>query len=309
MTRRRLVASLSGLLGASTVPQWLRPVTAATVDAAFGGLRPSARQPVLFVGHGSPMNVLPGNAWRSGWEELGQQLQARPEPPQLILCVSAHWLTQGGWYLTGMAQPRTIHDFSGFPQALYAQQYPAPGAPAAARALAADLHEPARHGQPLGLDDREWGLDHGAWSVLLPMFPLARIPVVQLSMDYARPLAEHYALGGQLRRWRERGVMIVGSGNIVHNLRRVRRDASADQAYDWAAHFDQHVQQRIARAELGALPQVPALGELMRLAHPSHEHYLPLLYAAGAAHADETPRFFNQGFQAASISMQSIIWG
>ena len=271
-------------------------------------LKPSPRMPVLFVGHGSPMNAIEDNAWRRSWQAMGSELMARAVQPQLILCVSAHWLTKGGWQITGMASPKTIHDFGGFPQELFDQQYPAPGAPAVARSLAAELQSPAT-GKTLGVDEGEWGLDHGTWSVLKPMFPQARIPVMQLSMDYSRAPAEHYALGQQLKALRERGVLIVGSGNIVHNLRALRRDVPDNQAYDWAQAFDAAIQQQIAKGQLDALQKFHSLGDIARLSHPTHDHFLPLLYAAGAAAPDEVPLFFNTGFQAASISMRSVLWG
>ena len=177
-----------------------------------------------------------------------------------------------------------------------------------AATLARELKSPAT-GKPLGVDPSEWGFDHGTWSVLKPMFPLANIPVLQLSMDYSRAPSEHYALGKQLQQLRNRGVLIVGTGNIVHNLRAVRRGVADNEAYDWAQAFDAAIQKQIANGQLGELQNFQALGEVARLAHPTYDHYLPLLYAAGAASANEMPRFFNTGFQAASISMRSVIWG
>jgi len=278
------------------------------MDATAPELKASPRMPVLFIGHGSPMNAIDDNAWRRRWQAVGQEFGARYPQPQLILCISAHWLTRGGWWLTGMDRPRTIHDFGGFPQALFAQQYPAPGAPQAAAEIAQALHQP-EHGAALGLDLEHWGLDHGAWSVLMPMFPEARIPVVQLSMDYARSPAEHFALARQLQGLRERGVLIVGSGNIVHNLRAIRFDVPDDQAYDWAVEFDSVVGDWIRQGKLDQLDGFQQLGAVAREAHPTHEHYLPLLYAAGAVDSDkDAPRFFNEGFQAASISMRSVLW-
>ncbi|QIM51858.1 4,5-DOPA dioxygenase extradiol [Hydrogenophaga crocea] len=264
------------------------------------------RLPVLFVGHGSPLNAIGDNRWRRQWQALGPELRARGLPIRLILCVSAHWLTEG-WWLTAMAQPRTIHDFGGFPQALFDQQYPAPGAPERAREIAAAVRQP--DGAPLGLDMGEWGLDHGAWSVLKPMFPEADIPVVQLSMDYGRPPAEHLALGRGLRALRAQGVLIVASGNTVHNLRALQRQAPDDQAYDWAIDFDQRVAEAVAAGDPERLAGFQQWGDSARLSHPSHDHYLPLLYAAGAAEPGEAVRFFNEGFQAASISMRSMVWG
>jgi 4,5-DOPA dioxygenase extradiol len=266
----------------------------------------ASRLPVLFVGHGSPLNVIQPNAFRPQWEALGAEFGVRWPRPRLILCISAHWLTQG-WWLTGMARPPTIHDFGGFPRALFEQQYPAPGAPEVAQALAAELRAPDTN-QALGVDERDWGYDHGCWGVLKPMFPHADIPVIQLSMDYGRPPAEHHALGRQLAGLRERGVLIVASGNIVHNLRVMRREVPDNQAYDWAIEFDRWVAEQITQGRLDALPDFLQLGELARLAHPSHDHFLPLLYAAGAVHPGETAQFFSEGFQGASVSMRSVFW-
>lgn len=303
MRRRHLLSTL-----AAGPTLFMTPLSDAALQPVLQALKPSPTLPVLFVGHGSPMNAIEDTAWRRSWQAMGAELLKRAEAPQMILCVSAHWLTQGGWQITGMARPKTIHDFGGFPQALFDQQYPAPGAPAVAETLARELKSPAT-GQPLGVDASEWGLDHGTWSVLKPMFPRADIPVLQLSMDYSRAPSEHYALGRQLRALRNRGVLIVGSGNIVHNLRALRRDVPDNQAYDWAQAFDAAIQQQIAKGQLDALQKFHSLGDIARLSHPTHDHFLPLLYAAGAAAPNEVPRFFNTGFQAASISMRSVLWG
>ncbi len=299
MDRRTLLAALAAL-----------PTLSPLADAAglIQSLKPSAAIPVLFLGHGSPMNAIEDNPWRRAWQAMGTEILARAERPQLILCISAHWLTRGDWQITAMAKPKTIHDFGGFPQALFDQEYPAPGAPAVAQHLAQELKSPA-NGGPLGLDRSEWGLDHGTWSVLKPMFPKADIPVLQLSMDYSRPPAEHYALARQLREWRQRGVLIVGSGNVVHNLRRTQRGAAPNDAYDWAKEFDHWVQEQIKQGQLDALQNFQTLGAVASQSHPSYEHYLPLLYAAGAARSSEMPRFFNLGFQSGSISMRSVLWG
>lgn len=303
MNRRTTLAALAALPTLT-----MSSLSNAASLSVLQALKPSPRMPVLFLGHGSPLNAIEDNAWRRSWQAMGQELLARAAKPQLILCISAHWLTQGGWQLTGAAAPKTIHDFGGFPQALFDQQYPAPGAPAVARSLAQELKSPT-NGAALGLDTPEWGLDHGTWSVLKPMFPKANIPVLQLSMDYSRAPAEHYALGQQLQKLRERGVLIVGSGNIVHNLRASRRGAPDNEAYDWASEFDGVVQEQIKKGQLDALQNFQHLGAVAQQAHPTHEHYLPLLYAAGAARPDEMPRFFNTGYQLASISMRSVLWG
>jgi 4,5-DOPA dioxygenase extradiol len=207
-----------------------------------------------------------------------------------------------------MDRPSTIHDFGGFPQALFEQQYPVPGAPAWAADTAQQLRQPHSHA-PVGLDLTEWGLDHGAWGVLKPMFPEADIPVVQLSMDYHRPPAEHWAMGQQLRALRDQGVLILASGNTVHNLRALNRAAAVDQTYDWAIAFDQWVADKIRTGQLSQLVNFQEQGETARLSHPSYDHFLPLLYAAGAADAEEPVEFFNEGYQLASIAMRSVIWG
>lgn len=301
MHRRSALATLaafsalfrSSLAGAATQP-------------LLQSLKPSPRMPVLFVGHGSPMNAIEDNAWRRSWQAMGKELMARQAKPQLIVCISAHWLTQG-WQVTAMAQPQTIHDFGGFPKELHDVQYPAPGAPAIARSLAQEIKVPS--GDRLALDTSQWGLDHGTWSVLKPMFPKADIPVLQLSMDYSRPPAEHFALGQQLHALRNRGVLVVGSGNIVHNLRATRNGTGPNETYDWGREFDTVVQDQIKKGQLDQLHKFQSLGAVAQQAHPSHEHYLPLLVAAGAVRPDEMPRFFNTGFQSASISMRSVLWG
>ncbi|MEZ5644175.1 MAG: 4,5-DOPA dioxygenase extradiol [Burkholderiaceae bacterium] len=265
------------------------------------------RWPVLFIGHGSPLNALEDNPFRRGWVACAQDMLAEAGAlPRAILCISAHWLTRGTW-LTGMDAPRTIHDFGGFPQALFDVQYPAPGDPDLARQMAVTLRQPSDGRMP-GLDEGDWGLDHGAWSVLLPMFPEARIPVIQLSIDVGLSMADHLALGRQLSALRSQGVLIMGSGNTVHNLRAMRRDAADDQAYDWAVAFDAEVAACITRHDHDGLAELPQTSDVARMAHPSWEHYVPLLYAAGAAGESAYADYFNEGFQAASVAMRSVVW-
>jgi 4,5-DOPA dioxygenase extradiol len=271
----------------------------------FEKLKQTDTLPVLFVGHGSPMNAVTDNEYRRSWQAMGARFGSDWPIPQLILCISAHWLTEG-WWLTAMAQPKTIHDFGGFPQELFDQQYPAPGAAEAAAEISRAVRQ--RMSLPLGLDT-SWGLDHGAWSVLKPMFPKADIPVVQLSMDYSRAPSEHYALARQLKALRRRGVLIVASGNVVHNLQQAQRGAASNQAYDWALEFDQTIGGYVQQGQLDALQNFQKLGSLATMAHPTYEHLLPLLYAAGAVDAGEPMKFFNTSFQLASISMRSMIWG
>jgi 4,5-DOPA dioxygenase extradiol len=271
----------------------------------IASLKKSERMPVLFLGHGSPMNAIGDNEYLRSWQALGAEFGTKRARPQLILCISAHWLTDG-WWLTAMSQPKTIHDFGGFPQELFDQQYPAPGDTVAAQAISQLVRQ--RGSAPLGLDMTQWGLDHGAWAVLKPMFPEADIPVIQLSMDYSRAPEDHYALAQQLKGLRDRGVLIVGSGNIVHNLRHMQRGAPANQAYDWALEFDQTIGGYLQQGNLAALQNFQKLGQVAKMAQPTHEHYLPLLYAAGAVEAGEPMRFFNTNFQGGSISMRSVVW-
>ena len=234
-------------------------------------LKKTARMPVLFLGHGSPMNAIEDNDYRRSWETLGTQFGAafgtQYPKPHMILCISAHWLTQGYW-LTGMAHPKTIHDFGGFPEALFAQQYPVPGAPQAASEISRALSQPGGPA-PVGLDMAEWGLDHGSWGVLKPMFPSADIPVVQLSMDYNRPASEHFAIGQQLKALRDHGVLIVGSGNLVHNLRAAKFGPGSPQAYEWAIEFDSVIGGYIENGNLAALQDFQKLGDVAKLAHPA----------------------------------------
>ena len=293
-------------------------MTDSSVAASFDtmkSLKKSTRMPVLFVGHGSPMNAIEDNEYSLSWKVLGKEFAghagsgsaAKYPKPQLVLCVSAHWVTRG-WHLTAMAKPKTIHDFGGFPPELFAQQYPAPGFPEAAREISAGVMQPGAI-QPLGLDSSEWGLDHGTWSVLKPMFPAADVPVMQLSMDYNRPMAEHFAVGQQLQKLRDHGVLIVGSGNIVHNLRAMRPGTAPHQAYDWAMEFDKTTAGLIDSGNLAKLQDFQKMGQVAQMAHPSYEHYLPLLYSAGAVLPGEAVRSFNTDYQMAAISMRSVVWG
>jgi 4,5-DOPA dioxygenase extradiol len=316
MRRRTFLSQSSRIAGAgacasAAVGVFMTDIANGAALDSLKSLKKSARMPVMFLGHGSPMNAIEDNEYRRSWQflgdDFGSEKNSKYPNPQLIICISAHWLTQG-WHLTGMAHPKTIHDFGGFPQELFAQQYPAPGAPEVTAEISKNLLQPGSV-KPVGLDMGEWGLDHGTWSVLKPMFPKADIPVVQLSMDYARPAADHFALGQQLRSLRDHGVLIVGSGNVVHNLRAAKFGVASNQAYDWAIEFDKIVADQIQSGNLKALQDFQKLGQVAQMAHPSYDHYLPVLYAAGAVHAGETVRSFNTNYQAASISMRSVIWG
>jgi 4,5-DOPA dioxygenase extradiol len=250
------------------------------------------RMPALFLGHGSPMNAIEDNEFRRAWRGAALRLPR----PKAVLCVSAHWETRGV-YATGAAQPETIHDFYGFPQALFEVRYRAPGNPALAR-RAAELA-----GAQL---DPDRGLDHGAWGVLIAMYPDASVPVVQLSLDTSQPGAFHYALAKKLAPLRDEGILVIGSGNIVHNLG-VWRPGDG-RPCDWALRFDAEVRRRIDAGEHDALADHASLGEDARMSIPTPEHYLPLLYVLALRGEGETPGYFNDKVMT-SISMTSVMFG
>jgi len=262
----------------------------------------SIQMPVLFVGHGSPMNAIEDNEFSRKWREVGQALPR----PKAILCVSAHWETWGT-LATGMEKPRTIHDFGGFPRELYEAQYPAPGSPW----LAQETVKVVKKFEIA--TDLEWGLDHGAWSVLKQMFPAADIPVVQLSLDYTQEAQYHYDLAKELAPLRKEGVLIVGSGNIVHNLRRVvlrSNDLSGfNQPFglDWAIEASDLLKKLIREDRHAELIHYHDLGPAVALAVPTPEHYLPMLYTLALKQDGETLTFFNDTAVAGSLTMTSLI--
>lgn len=247
--------------------------------------------PALFIGHGSPMNTLESNRYTDGWRALGESLPR----PRAILCVSAHWYF-GATAVTAMTRPRTIHDFYGFPQPLFDFEYPAPGLPE----LAGEVAEVVKP-HWVGADIDQWGLDHGTWSVLAHLFPKADIPVVQLSINATRPMDYHVELGAKLAELRKRGVLIVGSGNVVHNLGRLQWN-KPDAGDDWAQRFDE--------AAVDLMQNAP--GDVLKLmehpdyaqAVPTPDHFIPLLYIAGlAAASEEKPEAFLRGYSMGSLSM------
>lgn len=251
--------------------------------------------PTLFIGHGSPMNAIEETVYATGWRETAASIPR----PTAILCISAHWETEGS-FVTAMTQPKTIHDFYGFPDALYQVQYPAPGSPELAERVRSMVSATA-----VRLDDAySWGLDHGAWSVLRRMYPEADIPVVQLSLDRTQHPRFHYELGRELAPLRREGVLIVGSGNIVHNLRLLQWNAV--EPFSWAVQFDALATELILSGDHDRLVAYPALGEAARLSIPTNEHYLPLLYILGLQQPGEPVTFFSEGLTLGSISMRSV---
>lgn len=259
--------------------------------------------PVLFIGHGSPMNAIANNDFTRSLNALGKKIPA----PRAILCVSAHWLTDGT-SITHMPKPKTIHDFYGFPEELFAIQYPAPGSPAIAELVAAELNSTETSAPKVQLDDTLWGLDHGTWSVLRHLYPEANIPVLQLSINYAKPGQFHFEVGEQLRALRSQGVLIVGSGNIVHNLRQLEWDPNA-KPYDWALEFDEGSKQKLIDRDFQALTQNYLESNAGRLSVPTPDHYYPLLYTLGAAEKNDHLSFEYEGIEHGSISMRAFSLG
>lgn len=259
-----------------------------------------SRMPALFLGHGSPMNVLEDNVYTRAWKTLGDSLPR----PKAILAISAHWYTRGT-AVTAMEHPRTIHDFGNFPQALFDQRYPAPGSPALAKRVQA-LLEPV----DVIADTGEWGFDHGTWGVLIKMYPDADIPVIQLSIDGTKPADYHYQLGKKLATLRDEGVMIVASGNVVHNLRMVKWEGNA-AAYPWAESFDRYVQDNLEwQGEAKDHPLVNFMQhEGGALSNPTPDHYLPLLYLLGSWDGIEPITTPTKGIVMSSLSMLSVQLG
>ncbi|MGN2250166.1 4,5-DOPA dioxygenase extradiol [Frateuria sp. GZRe14] len=256
------------------------------------------RLPTLFLGHGNPMNALHDNPWTQAWAALGERLPR----PRAVLSVSAHWYLPET-AVTAMAAPRTIHDFGGFPRELFEVQYPAPGDPDLARRVAELL-------QPLEVRaDHSWGLDHGTWSVLRHVFPAADIPVVQLSIDNSQPSAFHYGLGQLLRPLRDEGVLLVGSGDVVHNLHAYAWGRHPVEPFDWALRFEALARELMQRGEHQPLLDYELLGRDAELSIPTPDHFLPLLYVLGASAPGEPVSFPVEGMDGGSISMLSVQLG
>ncbi len=265
----------------------------------------NSRQPALFIGHGNPMHAIDENPFKYEWQAWGRRLRANYPQPRAILLISAHWVTDG-WQITTAAQPRTIHDFGGFPAELFAQQYPARGSPDIAAEIMQAL--PELHIQS---DKEAWGFDHGCWTVLMHLFPQAEIPVLQLSLNAHASLEAHYRAAQQLRDLRERGILLIGSGNTIHNfglIRVAREHALWQQAFVFDAQIAQTIDSR-QHAPLYDFSDQKQL-RLLRNAHPTLEHYAPLLYPAAASWTDEPiSQFLDGNYPQAPVGMRCVQWG
>lgn len=276
--------------------------------ASLGSLKPLFENhnsenellPTLFVGHGSPMNAIEQNEFTQKWKKITSNFKK----PNAIICISAHWLTRGT-FVTVTEQPKTIHDFGGFPQALFDVQYPAPGSVDVAQWTKEAIQ--STHVQ----DDHEWGLDHGTWSVLKNMYPDATIPVIQLSIDYGKPLSYHFQLAQELKALRKKGVLIIGSGNMVHNLGMVAWDKmnSPGYGYDWALEIDDLFKKKIENRDYQSLINWTGLHKQISLAVPTLDHYIPLIYSVGLSEKEDEISFFNDKAVAGSLTMTSVQFG
>jgi 4,5-DOPA dioxygenase extradiol len=283
----------------------LLPLTANSMNIAefnsfTADLPLTERMPVIFIGHGSPMNAIETNGFTKTWEDLGKRLPT----PKAVLVISAHWLTRGT-HVTAMETPKKINDFGGFPRALSESTYPAKGNPQ----LAGEIKDIIKSTN-VGLD-HDWGLDHGAWSILKQMYPDANIPVLQLSIDYYKPASYHYDLAKQLSALRDKGVLILGSGNMVHNLRMVAFDRMNEPnfGFDWAKEANGLFKKNILDGNHQALFDYEKLGEAVKLAVPTPDHYYPLIYTLALQEKKDSLSFFNDQLQAGSLSMTSVMIG
>jgi 4,5-DOPA dioxygenase extradiol len=261
------------------------------------GFKPTDKMPVLFIGHGSPMNAIEENEFVTGWREVGKTIPK----PNTILCISAHWETRGT-HVTVMEKPRTIHDFGGFPPELFEVQYPAPGSPE----LAKEVRDTVKNVEVRS--DEKWGLDHGCWSVIKQLYPNADVPIVQMSLDYYQAPQYHYELGKELMQFRNKGILIVGSGNIVHNLKMLAWDKLDEPGYgyDWAIEANDKIKKFILNGDHQSLINYQAQGKAFDLAIPTPEHYLPMLYVLALQGENEKVSLFNDKPVAGSLTMTSM---
>ncbi|MGB3526224.1 MAG: 4,5-DOPA dioxygenase extradiol [Flavobacteriales bacterium] len=290
MDRKRFLKSLAllPLIGSTMNLKDLNKMTSSMSN--------TDKMPVLFLGHGSPMNAIEENEFVQGFRKIGKEI----EKPNAILCISAHWETRGT-YVTAMQNPPTIHDFGGFPQALFDIQYPAPGSPELANQTKQLITK-----TKVELDDK-WGLDHGAWSVIKHLYPNADIPVIQMSIDYTQPAHYHYELAKQISALRQKGVLIIGSGNMVHNLRMVAWNKLNEEfAFDWATEANEKMKNHILSGDFQPLIDFKSQGRAFDLAIPTPEHYLPLLYTLALREEKEEITLFNDKPVGGSLTMTSL---
>jgi 4,5-DOPA dioxygenase extradiol len=298
-SRRAVLAALGALgAGAAAAIGFSRPASLQDALDALEDLPATDPLPVVFVGHGTPFSIIDPNVWTSAWDRVGRTLPR----PAAILMISAHWLTRGATLVTASAAPPMNYDIVGFPRAIYEYKYSAPGHPAVAREV-----ERALQGQTVVHGDTSWGLDHGTWLPLKYMFPAADIPVLQLSVDYGRLPAFHYELARRLRTLRSKGVLIIGSGNVVHNLGERGGTGITETPRDWAVEFDTRMAAALASGRHADAIEFLSLGQLATLAHPTHDHFLPFLYALGLVEPGGPVQTFCEGFQWPGISMRSFV--
>ena len=289
MNRKNFITLLSGGVAMASIQPFY--------DWTKGLGEEEEKMPVLFIGHGSPMNAIEDNEFSKRWQQMGKEIPI----PKAVVVVSAHWLTKGTM-VTAMPNPKTIHDFGGFPQALFDVQYPAPGSPELATEIQKLITNPAVE------LDHDWGLDHGTWSVVKHMYPDADIPVLQLSIDYYKPAAYHYELAKQLLSLRKKGVLIIGSGNMVHNLRMVAWDKLSEPEYgfDWALEMNDVFKNKISNGFHKELIQYEKLHKAATLAIPTPDHYYPLLYILALQTDNDKVEFFNDKAVGGSLTMTSV---
>ena len=289
MNRKNFITLLSGGIAMASIQPFY--------DWTKGLGEEEEKMPVLFIGHGSPMNAIEDNIFSKRWQQMGKEIPT----PKAVVVVSAHWLTKGT-LVTAMPNPKTIHDFGGFPQALFEVQYPAPGSPELATEIQKLITNPAVE------LDHDWGLDHGTWSVVKHMYPDADIPVLQLSIDYYKPAAYHYELAKQLLALRKKGVLIIGSGNMVHNLRMVAWDKLSvpEYGFDWALEMNDIFKNKISNGFHKELIQYEKLHKAATLAIPTPDHYYPLLYILALQTDNDKVEFFNDKAVGGSLTMTSV---
>jgi 4,5-DOPA dioxygenase extradiol len=289
MTRSEFIQTVSALMSLNTL-NGLASIASSLKEQE--GL-----MPIVFFGHGSPTNAIEDNEFTKGWKEIVKNIPT----PSLILCISAHWETKGTW-ITAMDHPKTIHDFGGFPQALFEVQYPAAGS----AEMAVEIQQEFKT-MPVGLD-HQWGLDHGTWSVLKQAYPLANIPVIQLSLDYTKDATYHYLLGKELVNLRKKGVLIMGSGNMVHSFQhmQLKGDFNTPFGHDWAIEANELFKKLIVEQDHQSLINYKQYHRTMAMSVPTPEHYLPLLYILALQGKNETTRFFNDALVGGSFSMTGV---